>query len=179
MLKLLYPNLYFESLLEIKPELLKKKGIRALILDLDNTLIARGEEKVEPEVLEWLCELRQDGFKLCIVSNNTRTKGARLASLVDLPGVFGAAKPRRWAFRKALQLLGTEPAETAVVGDQLFTDVLGGNRMGLFTIMVSSLGGPDFILTRLIIRKVEGLLLPWVKGRIRGSASEMGEENRG
>jgi hypothetical protein len=159
--------------------LLKRRGISALIFDLDNTLIVRGENKVEPEVLKWLRDLRRQGFKLCIVSNNTRGKGERLARILDLPGVFAAAKPRRWAFRKALALLGTQPGETAFVGDQLFTDVLGGNRMGLFTILVSSRGGPDFILTRLVVRKIERLILPWVTGRDRNSFARVGRENRG
>jgi HAD superfamily phosphatase (TIGR01668 family) len=179
LLKLLHPDLYLESLFDIDPELLKKRGISALIFDLDNTLVARGENKAEPEVLEWLRDLRRHGFKLCIVSNNSRGKGGRLARILDLPGVFAATKPRRWAFRKALALLGTQASETAVVGDQVFTDVLGGNRMGLFTILVSSLGGPDFILTRLIVRRIERLILPWVTGRGRNSFSGIRRENRG
>ncbi len=145
--------------------MLKKKGISALIFDLDNTLIVRGDNKAEPEVLEWLRDLRRQGFKLCIVSNNSRGKGGKMARILDLPGVFAATKPRRWAFRKALALLGTQAGKTAVVGDQVFTDVLGGNRMGLFTILVSSRGGPDFILTRLIVRRIERLVLPWIIGR--------------
>ncbi|HIE12245.1 MAG TPA: YqeG family HAD IIIA-type phosphatase [Desulfotomaculum sp.] len=165
MLRLLIPDLYVESLFDIQPELLRKRGIRALILDLDNTLIVHGEEKVEPRVHEWVGCLQQNGFKLCIASNNYPDRGERLAQTLGLPGVFRAVKPRGKAFRKALALLGTRPEETAMVGDQLFTDVLGGNRMGLYTILVSSLGGRDFFMTRLIIRRVERLLLPWIKGR--------------
>lgn len=165
MLKLLLPDLYVDSLFDIQPELLKERGIRALILDLDNTLIVHGEERVEPAILEWLESMRRNGFKFCIVSNNFCSRGKRLAQTLGLPGVFRAVKPRSRAFRKALALLGTKPAETAMVGDQLFTDVLGGNQMGLYTILVSSLGGRDFFMTRLIIRRVERLLLPWIKTR--------------
>lgn len=165
MLKLLIPRLYVESVFDIQPELLKNKGIRAVILDLDNTLIIRGEENAKPRILDWLESLRRNGFKLCIVSNNSRTKGGKIASALGLPGVFRAVKPRGRPFRKALALLGTKPVETAMVGDQLFTDILGGNRLGLYTVLVSSLGGPDFIMTRLVIRRLERLLLPWIKAR--------------
>ncbi|MEW6572594.1 MAG: YqeG family HAD IIIA-type phosphatase [Bacillota bacterium] len=165
MLRLLIPRLYVDSVFDLQPEFLKKKGIRAVILDLDNTLITRGEERAEPRILKWIESLRQNGFKLCIVSNNSRTKGGKIASNLGLPGVFRAVKPRGRPFRKALALLGTRPGETAMVGDQLFTDVLGGNRLGLYTVLVSSLGGPDFIATRLIIRRIERILLPWIKAR--------------
>jgi HAD superfamily phosphatase (TIGR01668 family) len=174
-LKWLYPDLYVDSLLEIKPEMLVEKGIKALILDLDNTLVARGRKKAEPEVVKWLKDFRQRGFKLCIVSNSTWGRSGRIARMLGLPSVFRAVKPRRQPFRKALLILGTRPQETAVVGDQLFTDVLGGNRLGLYTIMVPSLGGPDFILTRLIIRRIERLLLPRIKARRRVASGGEGD----
>ncbi|MEW6182921.1 MAG: YqeG family HAD IIIA-type phosphatase [Bacillota bacterium] len=159
MLKLLRPDLYLGSLFDITPKMLEDLGIKALILDLDNTLVVRGEEKAEPEVSEWLKALQERGIKLCIVSNNSRGKGGKIARALGLQGVFRAIKPWGKPFRKALRLLGEKASSTAMVGDQLFTDVLGGNRMGLYTIMVTSLGGPDFILTRLIIRKLERIVL--------------------
>lgn len=173
-MKLLLPRLYVDSLLEITPEFLQHKGIKALILDLDNTLIACGEEKADPRVVAWLNRLREAGFKLCIVSNNTQEKGEELARCLGIPGVFRAVKPRGKSFRKALALLGTSPRETAMVGDQLFTDVLGGNRMGLYTILVPPLGGPDFILTRLITRRIERLFLPFIRARYRLVSRESG-----
>ncbi|MEW6172716.1 MAG: YqeG family HAD IIIA-type phosphatase [Bacillota bacterium] len=172
MLKLLRPKLYLDSLFDIRADMLTDLGIKALILDLDNTLVVRGEERVEPQVTEWLQELKERGFKLCIVSNNSRGKGGKLARALGLPGVFRAVKPRGKPFRKALGILGEKPSSTAMVGDQLFTDVLGGNRMGLYTIMISSLGGPDFILTRLVIRKVEKIVLSWLgykRNLVRGT----------
>ena len=156
-----------DSLFEITPVLLKSRGIRALILDLDNTLVPRGAETAAPQVIDWLNTMRQEGFKLCIVSNNSQQKGGVLAHRLGIPGVFRAVKPRGRAFRKALALLGTAPEETAMIGDQLFTDVLGGNRMGLYTILVSPLGGPDFILTRIITRRIEQLFLPLIRMRRR------------
>ncbi|MGQ9511897.1 YqeG family HAD IIIA-type phosphatase [Thermodesulfitimonas sp.] len=172
MLRFILPNLYVDSVFEITPELLRSRGIRALILDLDNTLVARGQEWAEPRLLEWLAAMRREGFKLCIVSNNSRQKGGALARRLGVPGVFRAVKPRGKPFRKALALLGTSPEETAMVGDQLFTDILGGNRMGLYTILVSPLGGPDFILTRLITRRVEQLFLPFIRARRSLGAGE-------
>jgi len=163
----LYPKAYADSVLAITPEMLAEKGIKALILDLDNTLVVRGKNELDPQVLAWLKELRQQGFRLCIVSNNSSGRGGKIARALGLPSVFRAVKPRQRPFRKALALLGARPEETAVVGDQLFTDVLGGNRLGLYTIMVPSLGGPDFILTRLIVRRIERIFLPGIKARRR------------
>ncbi|MGO0122127.1 YqeG family HAD IIIA-type phosphatase [Desulfothermobacter acidiphilus] len=166
MLDLFAPKVYAVSLLSIAPEELRRKGIKALLLDLDNTLVPRGSDLVDPEVKTWVETLKSQGFKLCVVSNNTHGQGARVIEKLGIPAVFRAVKPFPWAFRRALELLGTRPEETAIVGDQLFTDVLGGNLLGLYTILVPSLRGPDFIVTRWLVRPLERLLWRWVRPRV-------------
>jgi len=159
-LRLLDPDQVVATLFDIDLDALAKRGIKGLILDLDNTIIERGAPAFTPEVLEWLEDARRRGFKLAIVSNNRTERAVAMAREHGIPAVFRAVKPRRRPFRKALRRLGLQPHEVAVVGDQLFTDVFGGNRLGMYTILTRPLPGPEFIGTRLITRKLEKLFLP-------------------
>jgi len=163
LLKIFYPKMYISSILQIEPELLKKKNIKGVLLDLDNTIIRRDEDGFTPEVSEWLSGLRSEGFKLGIVSNNSRKRVGTIAGSMSLPAVHRAVKPYVGSFRRALNLLGTSAGETALVGDQIFTDILGGNLTGLYTILVVPMKGREFLGTRLFTRPLEKILLARVK----------------
>lgn len=158
------PALYYDSIFEIDLEKLQKKGINGLIVDLDNTLIPRHERVASKELQTWLKMVEEAGFKVCIISNNWRSRAKAIASKVNLPFIALARKPRKRAFTKGLAILGTNPQETAVVGDQIFTDVFGGNRVGLLTILVAPLSGPEFFSTR-IMRRVEKVILRQLERR--------------
>ncbi|MEG6510853.1 YqeG family HAD IIIA-type phosphatase [Desulforamulus ruminis] len=158
MLSKLYPKAYVTSLFDIDPEKLKQRGIKAILFDIDNTLIPWDRKNMDPEIDRWFRDLCRQGFKICFVSNNNQTRVEALSCSLEVPGVHKAAKPRRKGLRKALSLLGTEVGETALVGDQVFTDVLAGNRLGLYTILVRPLAGKEFIGTR-INRQLEKLVL--------------------
>jgi hypothetical protein len=157
--KLLYPKLYVSSLFDIDIQNLYQTGIRGILFDLDNTIIPRTADVFSAEVSSWLKEIRGSNFKACIISNNNSKRVSKLAGELDLPAVCYAVKPRRKPFRQALELLGTCPEQTAVVGDQVFTDILGGNRLGMFTILVTPMDGKEFWATRLISRQLEKLVL--------------------
>jgi HAD superfamily phosphatase (TIGR01668 family) len=159
MIDLLCPRLYVSSLFDINLEDLCQRGIRGILFDLDNTIIPRHLDDFSAEVSCWMNEVRQRNFKACIFSNNKAKRVYALAELLGLPAVCQAAKPRRRAFRRALELMGTAPAETAIVGDQVFTDILGGNRLGLYTILVVPMPGREFWATRLINRQLEKFVL--------------------
>ncbi len=133
-------------------------GIRGIITDLDNTLVPWNDHAVRPEVDRWIEQAKQAGFKVCIVSNNNLKRGEGLSRRFDVPAVWQAVKPRRRAFRKALEIMELDPAQALVVGDQVFTDVLGGNRLGLHTILVTPLNKREFIGTR-CMRQVEKVVL--------------------
>ncbi|SFR02903.1 YqeG family HAD IIIA-type phosphatase [Desulfoscipio geothermicus] len=164
--RLLYPRMYVPSILEIKPEELRKNGIKALLLDLDNTIVPRDRDKFSPEITAWLQELKETGFQLCIVSNNSTSRVNSLAAPLQIPCVVRAVKPLRQAFVRALDLLGVTAGETAVVGDQIFTDILGGNRLGLFTILVVPMEGKEFWATKLINRRLEKPVLARISRRV-------------
>ncbi len=157
MRNLLIPDLSLSNIFEIDVELLKKQGIKGIITDMDNTLVPWSDRSVYPRLADWFNDLKERGFKLIIVSNNSQDKGGQLARELEIPAIWYAIKPRRRAFRRALEIMQLEPGEVAVVGDQIFTDVLGGNRLGLFTIHVQPLSEKEFFSTKLM-RMMERLL---------------------
>jgi len=159
LLKLLYPKIYVSSITDIQIEWLKELGIKGVLFDLDNTIIRRDSYQFPPEVSGYICELRRHGFKVGIISNNRRKRVVAIAGLLEVPSVHRAVKPWVKPFRRAMRMLGTSPEETALVGDQIFTDILGGNLAGLHTILVVPMEGKDFWGSRLICRPLEKLVL--------------------
>jgi uncharacterized protein len=155
---LLLPDISLNNIFEIDIDQLEKQGIRGIITDMDNTLVPWSDRNVYPRLAEWFADLKARGFKLIIVSNNSKDRGTQLAQELDIPAIWYAIKPRRRAFRTALQIMSLSPEQVAVVGDQVLTDVLGGNRLGLYTILVTPISEKEFIWTRLT-RLLERLIL--------------------
>jgi len=150
LLKLLCPSEYVQSVSGIDIQGLLGRGICAVLADLDNTLVPWQGREISPETAEWIAEARRQGLKICIVSN-TRS-GGRLRSLAEtfgVPFVRKGLKPRGAGFREALKLLGEAPSAAAVIGDQIFTDILGGNRLGAYTILVRPLHRREFFGTKM------------------------------
>lgn len=154
MIKLLCPHLQVHSLSEIDPDKLQKIGIKGIIFDLDNTIIPWNSLNMQPEIIGWLKNLQAAGYKICLLSNNMGQRVCDIAAIFKIPFVSRAYKPAKTGFRRALAAMGLTEKEVAVVGDQLFTDILGGNRLGLFTIWVSPLSTKEFFGTK-ITRKLE------------------------
>lgn len=154
----LCPSQMVDDIQQIDLQGLWAKGIRGIITDLDNTLVPWNDNSVMPEVFEWIEQAKNTGFKVCIVSNNNLKRGEEISEQFSVPAVWQAVKPRRGAFRKALEIMKLDPSQAVVVGDQVFTDVLGGNRLGLHTILVTPLDKKEFIGTR-CVRQVEKAVL--------------------
>jgi uncharacterized protein len=119
-------------------ELVQRAGqpIRALVIDVDRTLLPRRQSEIPPSAESWL---RQAQLRMAIhlLSNNpSRRRIASVAEPLGLPFTISAAKPRRGALRRVIDDLGLAPSQVALLGDRLFTDVLAGNRLGLFTVLV-------------------------------------------
>lgn len=124
---------------ELTGEMLAGWGIDALILDVDNTLTTHNNPNVAPEVSRWLEEMARRGVELIILSNNSGERVQSFAALLGLPCVARGNKPLIGGFRRCQRLLRATKERTAIVGDQLFTDILGGNRYGCKTILVDML----------------------------------------
>ncbi len=144
------PDLYLNTVYELDISLLKAKGIKSIIVDIDNTLVSWETRVPDDKVTELVCKLTSEGFKICILSNNTKKRVEEFNECLKLPAIHKAIKPSKTAFRRAMRLMNSSPENTAVIGDQLFTDVLGGNRLGLFTVLVSPISDKEFIWTRFV-----------------------------
>jgi HAD superfamily phosphatase (TIGR01668 family) len=153
------PKQKVRSIYAIDLEALRTAGIKGIITDLDNTLVKTREQLADEQVVAWFQFLKDEGFKVVIVSNNTRKRVGGFSMPINIPYIHGARKPTSSGFRKALAVLGLSPQETAVIGDQVLTDVLGGNMLGMYTILVEpcSLEGEKFV-TR-INRSIEKIVV--------------------
>jgi uncharacterized protein len=163
------PQRYCERVTDIRVDDLQKAGIDTVLLDLDNTLVGWQRHDVADPVREWLRDLKAAGMKLCLVSNTRFGKRLRaLSAELDIPYVRRAWKPRKRGFLTAMQDLGSDPAKTIMIGDQMFTDVWGGNRVGIYTVMVRPIARREFLGTK-VSRVAEKALLAWFrrKGHIQ------------
>lgn len=157
-LKLLKPDQMVDTIYHIDFEFLKSKGIKAIIVDLDNTLVPWRSSEVEDKLVNWITTVRNADLKIAIVSNNTSARVQAMSSQLGVIALAGAIKPRRGAFRNIAAQFNLLPSEVAVAGDQLFTDVLGGNRTGMYTILVNPISTHEFIGTK-IVRQIEKIFI--------------------
>jgi HAD superfamily phosphatase (TIGR01668 family) len=159
---LLYPDRYVYDIYNIPLEDLRAEGRRALLFDLDNTITLWNSPELSPETSAWFARLPAAGFAACLLSNNQAGRIQEIAARLAVDFVCRAHKPLPGGYRRAMAQLGATAAETVMVGDQLFTDILGGNWAGLHTILVEPLGPVEYWGTK-INRRLEAL----VRGRLR------------
>lgn len=154
----LYPKAYFESVKEITIDFLNKNNIKALILDVDNTILDFDKKLLEG-VQEWCENLKKQGIQFCILSNsNKQEKVKMVAQKLQIPYFYFGTKPFKRGFKKAIKLLEEKEENIAAVGDQIFTDVLGANRCHLFSILVKPIGKKDILITK-IKRPLENYMI--------------------
>lgn len=164
MLKKFVPDEFVKDIFHIKADDLKARGIKGVITDLDNTLVAWDCPTATPEVIEWLTSMQEAGIRVTIVSNNNQLRVNAFSEPIQIPFVAKANKPLGGAFRRALKEMGTRKEETVVIGDQLLTDIFGGNRSGLHTILVIPVAASDAKITT-FNRKLEAQIMGRLKRR--------------
>ena len=141
------PNLIAKDIYQIDFEKLKNQGIDSLLVDIDDTLIPRGVIDISPQVFEWIVARKEEGFKLCLTSNSYHPlKVKYFGETLGVPAVSLGFKPFPFAFRRSLKALNSRPENTAMIGDQLFMDILGANLQGIFTIYVKYMTPEGFFL---------------------------------
>ena len=155
---LLQPRELLENVELITPTFLEERGLRGLLLDLDNTLIPYGSYQDRAEIIAWAAELRRAEVQLYLLSNATAKRARFWLDKLDFAGVGMAAKPLQRSYTRALAQMNLPPSQVGMVGDQLFTDVLGGNIAGLYTIMVHPIINNSLPHTHLA-RRLERLVL--------------------
>ena len=147
MLERFFPDLMLDRVQDIDLDILKRENIKGLILDIDNTLVPHGKEADEKAVA-WVEKVKASGFKVCIVSNASNKRVIKFNERLKVFAIHRASKPGSKAFLKAVRLMDIKPAEAAVVGDQIFTDVYGGNKLNMFTILVKPIDRKELFFIR-------------------------------
>lgn len=156
------PDEHVPSIFDIRPEELKKKGIKGVITDLDNTLVEWDRPEATPELIDWFKQMKEHDIMVTIISNNTEDRVKAFSEPISVPFIYSARKPMGRAFRKALRNMKLKDEDVVVIGDQILTDVFGGNRSGLHTILVVPVSQSDGLFTR-FNRRVERTILGWMK----------------
>ncbi|MDX2214111.1 MAG: YqeG family HAD IIIA-type phosphatase [Oculatellaceae cyanobacterium bins.114] len=154
--KLLEPDLILgDSILSLTLDVLQKHNLKGLVLDVDETLVPMSAMQASDELKQWVLDLRPS-MELWLVSNNiSQNRISRIAESLNLPYILGAQKPSRRKLRQAVTAMNIPVEQVAMVGDRLFTDVLAGNRLGMFTILVEPMVNPAKLAQRHPIRTVE------------------------
>ncbi len=154
----LYPKTYLESAKQISISFLNENNIKALILDVDNTILDF-DKKIPEGIEKWCTDLKEKGIKFCILSNsNKKEKVKMVAQKLDIPYFYFGTKPLKRGFKKAIKLLDEKEENIAAVGDQIFTDVIGANRCHIFSILVKPIAKKDLLITR-IKRPLENYII--------------------
>lgn len=142
------PSMYKKNIFDINYKLLKEKKIRCIIFDLDNTLLIFDEKKVSKETIELIKNLKKD-FDIVIMSNNFKRRISNICDCLDVNFVSFALKPLSKGFNEVKKRYEYENHEICIIGDQLISDVLGGNRASIMTILVDPLSNNDLKITKI------------------------------
>lgn len=155
---MLGPDRFAPRLCEVPHEELEAAGIRGLIVDLDNTLLGFRETELGQDHIAWVAQAHDRGMRIVMLSNNQSERVRSLAAQLKVECIPNALKPLPFGFLRAKRRLGMKRGAIAVVGDQLFTDVLGGKICGLYTILTEPIEAKDFAVTK-FFRYFERMML--------------------
>lgn len=140
------PKFIFPKLTDIEPSFFKDRGIELLLLDFDNTMLPYTTNEPTEALLSWIEEMKKSGLTLCIVSNSHKERVPKFAEKYGVECVTDAKKPATKGIKKAMKRFRCEKNKTALVGDQIYTDVLGANLAGITSVIVKSIHNHNFWL---------------------------------
>lgn len=160
-----YPKEWLDSTYVIPWEEWYRKGIRGVIFDIDNTLVPH-DAPADRRAIALFEQLHKMGMKTCLLSNNKEPRVAAFAAAVDTPYIYKAGKPSVRNYLKAMKLMRTNKDTTLFVGDQLFTDVYGANRAGIYGILVRPIN-PKEEIQIVLKRYFEAVVLHFYKKSLR------------
>ena len=165
MFKSFYPSEWIDSTYDIDFKALKEKGYKGVVFDVDNTLVCHGAPQNE-QSLKLINSLKEMGYGVLFLSNNKEPRVKSFNEAVNCQYIFKAGKPNPRNYLKACEMLGTNKDNTLFVGDQLFTDVWGANKAGLFSILVKPIDKHEEIQI-ILKRKLEWFVLRAYKRKLR------------
>ena len=160
-----YPDTWVDSTYQIDFDELYKKGYRGLIFDIDNTLVPHGEPANE-RAKALFAHLKELGFSCCLLSNNQLERVQMFNRDVQVHYIEDAHKPSRKNYLKAMELMHTDLSNTMFIGDQLFTDVYGANRVGLYSFLVKPIH-PKEEIQIVLKRYLEAVVLFFYRRQLR------------
>ena len=142
-MSLFRPHTIFAKTINITPRFLKEQGITNLLLDVDNTLTTHDNPEPSPGITEWIAEMKANGIGMVIISNNNKERVEPFAAKLGLPFTSMSCKPLPYGYIKGMKILSSNRKNTAMVGDQIFTDVMGANLTGMKCFMVLAILAED------------------------------------
>ncbi len=140
------PAVIADALTDITPDILEERGIRLLMLDFDNTIVPYTTSTPEPLMEQWLLDMKQTDIQICVVSNSKKDRVKIFCDNYGIPCITHAKKPFTKGIQECLKKFGVPASEAAIVGDQIYTDVLGGNSAGITPILVKAIDNHNFWL---------------------------------
>lgn len=161
--KLFTPTMWVKRIVDIKMDTLIKLGIHAVLVDLDDTICPASSDEVSQKTLDWVWNLKKQGVILAIVSNNCEERVERFSKQLNIPFLSKARKPLTFKVKGFINSLQINKNSTIVVGDQIFTDILLANILGLKSILVNPLSqSSDSVLRfkRYLERNIKSKIIP-------------------
>lgn len=165
MLKIFYPKRIADSPYVINYDDLYKEGYRGIIFDIDNTLVEHDAD-ASPEAIELIARVQEIGFRVCLISNNDEERVTRFNKDIKVKYIYKANKPSKRSFIRAMNRMGTTIDNTVFIGDQLFTDIFGANRIGMMSYFVKPIG-PKEEIQIVLKRKLERIVLKHYRRDLR------------
>ena len=142
----LLPNIIVHSITDLTPQMLQQRGIRLLMLDFDNTIVPYTTNEPTEEMSRWLIRMTGSDIPICVVSNSKKDRVKNFCAKYGINCITHANKPFPKGIRECLKQYGLKPAECALAGDQIYTDVLGARSCGLTAILVTAIDNHNFWL---------------------------------
>ncbi len=158
MFEKLVPDKYYKSIYDVNYKALKKSGVKCLIFDLSNTLEAESIKTPSRKVKDLFEDLKDMGFKLIVMSNNFKKEVMPFKELLCVDSCYLSFKPLKRKYKKIINLFHYEDVEIACIGDQLFFDIWGANRMNFTSVLVNPISADEFAVAKLN-RKIENMVI--------------------
>lgn len=164
MIELFKPDMYVRDIYAIDYNKLKSYGIKCILFDLDNTLVPYHRKKPSRKIKDFIEKLKDMGFKVIIFSNSNRKRLTPFKNTLEVDCAASSRKPLQAKFKKVLVEYEYSQSEVAMIGDQIITDIYGGNKMGIFTVLVKPITSKEAFITRLN-RNVENIIIKKLEKR--------------
>ena len=165
----LVPEYVFESYLYVRPEFLTSLGIRALLIDIDNTLAPYEQDLPDENIINWFSEMKEAGISCALISNNDHTRVELFNSLLALPAYAKSGKPGKKTLLRAMRDMGVDETVTAGLGDQLLTDTLAVHKLGMISIIVPPINDKRTLFFRFKRRIERPFMIKYYKRKARSS----------